>query len=165
MFHDTTMKKKEFFCSHVTKMLYLCLKNNILALTKEQLSHEVSFHWFLIISLFMCVFTTEAHCTSHSTLHNTTWTQDEQLLQFDVLKFRLENEYNVEIRLENLPYEHIRWIENKDEIDVTNISGTSDMKKIVDMKGNPLLLFVNEWSVGMTLDRNKGLVLTEFGRN
>ena len=87
------------------------------------------------------------------------------VLQFDVLKFRLENEYNVEIRLENLPYEHIRWIENKDEIDVANISGTSDMKKIVDMKGNPLLLFVNEWSVGMTLDRNKGLVLTEFGRN
>ena len=87
------------------------------------------------------------------------------VLQFDVLKFRLENEYNVEIRLENLPYEHIRWIENKDEIDVTNISGTSDMKKIIDMKGNPLLLFVNEWSVGMTLDRNKGLVLTEFGRN
>ena len=81
MFHDTTMKKKEFFCSHVTKMSYLCLKNNILALTKEQLSHEVSFHWFLIISLFMCVFTTEAHCTSHSTLHNTARTQDEQLLQ------------------------------------------------------------------------------------
>lgn len=35
MFHDTTMKKKEFFCSHVTKMLYLCLENNILALTKD----------------------------------------------------------------------------------------------------------------------------------
>ncbi len=32
------------------------------------------------------------------------------VLQFDVLKYRLENEYNVEIRLENLPYEHIRWI-------------------------------------------------------
>ena len=35
------------------------------------------------------------------------------VLQFDVLKYRLENEYNVEIRLENLPYEHIRWIENE----------------------------------------------------
>ena len=33
------------------------------------------------------------------------------------------------------------------------------------MKGNPLLLFVNSWSVGMVLDRNKGLVLTEFSRN
>ena len=39
------------------------------------------------------------------------------------------------------------------------------MKKVVDMKGNPLLLFINEWSIGMTLDRNDGLVLTEFGKN
>ena len=87
------------------------------------------------------------------------------VLQFDVLKYRLENEYNVEIRLENLPYEHIRWIENKEEVDVAKLTGTSDMKKTQDLKGNPLLLFINQWSIGMTLDRNKGLVLSEFGRN
>jgi peptide chain release factor 3 len=86
------------------------------------------------------------------------------VLQFDVLKYRLENEYNVDIRLENLPYEHIRWIENE-EIDMDKLTGTSDMKKIQDLKGNPLLLFVNSWSVGMTLDRNEGLKLAEFGRN
>ena len=86
------------------------------------------------------------------------------VLQFDVLKFRMENEYNVDIRLEELPYEHIRWIEN-DDIDVMKITGTSDMKRIKDMKGNPLLLFINSWSVGMTLDRNEGLILSEFGRN
>ena len=86
------------------------------------------------------------------------------VLQFDVLKYRLENEYNVEIRMENLPYEYIRWIENK-EIDLDKITGTSDMKKIQDLKGNPLLLFINEWSIGMVLDRNEGLELTEFGRN
>ena len=86
------------------------------------------------------------------------------VLQFEVLKYRLENEYNVEIRLENLPYEHIRWIENHKEIDITKLVGTSDMKKVKDMKGNPLLLFVNSWSIGMTLDRNKDLVLSEFGR-
>ena len=87
------------------------------------------------------------------------------VVQFDVLKFRLENEYNVEIRLENLPYEHIRWVENKEEVDMDKLSGTSDMKKVIDMKGNPLLLFINAWSVGMTLDRNKGLKLAEFSRN
>lgn len=86
------------------------------------------------------------------------------VLQFDVLKYRLENEYNVEIRMENLPYEHIRWIENKD-IDLDRLTGTSDMKKIRDLKGNPLLLFVNQWSIGMTLDRNEGLILSEFGKN
>ncbi|MBR5406212.1 MAG: peptide chain release factor 3 [Lachnospiraceae bacterium] len=87
------------------------------------------------------------------------------VLQFEVLKYRLENEYNVEIKLENLPYEHIRWIENKDEVDVMKLTGTSDMKRIQDLKGNPLLLFVNSWSVGMVLERNEGLKLTEFGRN
>ncbi len=85
------------------------------------------------------------------------------VLQFDVLKYRLNHEYNVEIRLENLPYEHIRWIENE-EIDMDKISGTSDMKKIQDLKGRPLLLWVNSWSIGMTLERNEGLKLSEFGR-
>ena len=86
------------------------------------------------------------------------------VLQFDVLKYRLENEYKVDIRLDTLPYEHIRWIENED-IDMDRLTGTSDMKKIQDLKGNPLLLFINSWSVGMTLERNEGLVLSEFGRN
>ena len=86
------------------------------------------------------------------------------VLQFDVLKYRLENEYNVEIRLEPLPYEHIRWIENKD-IDVAKLTGTSDMKKVTDLKGRPLLLFVNPWSIQMTIDRNAGLELSEFARN
>ena len=85
------------------------------------------------------------------------------VLQFDVLKYRLENEYNVEIKLEPLPYEHIRWIENE-EIDMGKLVGTSDMKKIKDLKGRPLLIWANAWSVGMTLDRNPGLVLSEFGR-
>ncbi len=86
------------------------------------------------------------------------------VLQFEVLKYRLENEYNVEIRLENLPYEHIRWIENTD-IDLDKLSGTSDMKKVKDLKDRPLLLFVNEWSIGMVLDRNDGLKLSEFGKS
>ena len=87
------------------------------------------------------------------------------VLQFDVLKFRLENEYNVQIKMENLPYEHIRWIRNPEEIDLDRIQGTSDMKKVKDLKDRPLLLFVNSWSVGMAADRNENLVLTEFAKN
>ncbi|RKD28657.1 peptide chain release factor 3 [Lacrimispora algidixylanolytica] len=86
-------------------------------------------------------------------------------LQFEVLTYRLENEYNVEVRLEKLPYEYIRWIENKEEVDVAKIQGTSDMKRIKDLKDNPLLLFVNSWSIGMVLDRNPELKLSEFGHN
>ncbi len=85
------------------------------------------------------------------------------VLQFDVLKYRLENEYNVEIRMDSLPYEYIRWIENED-IDMAKLTGTSDMKKVKDLRDRLLLLFVNEWSIRMTQERNEGLVLSEFGR-
>ncbi len=87
------------------------------------------------------------------------------VLQFEVLEYRLKNEYNVDIKLEPLPYEYIRWIENPEEVDVNRLTGTSDMKKIKDLKGNPLLIFVNSWSVNMVLERNEGLKLSEFGKN
>ena len=87
------------------------------------------------------------------------------VLQFEVLEYRLKNEYNVDIKLEPLPYEHIRWIENPEEINMSRIVVTSDMKKIKDLKDNPLLLFVNSWSVNMVLERNEGLKLSEFGKN
>lgn len=87
------------------------------------------------------------------------------VLQFEVLTYRLQSEYNVEVKLDKLPYEYIRWVENQDEVDVAKIQGTSDMKRIKDLKGNPLLLFINSWSVGMVLERNPGLKLSEFGRN
>lgn len=85
------------------------------------------------------------------------------VLQFDVLKFRLENEYGVEIRMDAMPHEYIRWVTSPDT-DVARINGTSDMKRIKDLKGNPLLLFIHEWAVNTVLDKNKGLELSEFGR-
>ena len=39
------------------------------------------------------------------------------------------------------------------------------LKKIKDLKDRPLLLFVHEWSIRMTMDRNKDLILSEFGRS
>ena len=85
------------------------------------------------------------------------------MLQFDVLQFRLKSEYNVDIILEQLPYEHIRWV-TKCDTDIMRITGTTDMNRVEDLKGNPLLLFINPWSVQMVLDRNEGLELAEFSR-
>lgn len=83
------------------------------------------------------------------------------VLQFEVLQYRLQNEYNVEIRMEQLPYEHVRWIENE-EIDVDSLSVTSDTKKVKDFKDNPLLLFTHPWSIQTVLERNEGLRLGEI---
>ena len=85
------------------------------------------------------------------------------VLQFDVLKFRMDSEYHVEIGIDMLPYEYIRWVENPEEVDVRTIQGTSDMKRIEDLHGEPLLLFVNPWSVRMVEERNPKLKLSEFG--
>lgn len=86
------------------------------------------------------------------------------VLQFDVLKFRLESEYGVEIRMDPLPYEYIRWIENTD-IDVADLNITTDSKRVKDLKNRPLLLFTHEWSIKTVLERNKNLKLSEFARN
>ena len=48
------------------------------------------------------------------------------VLQFEVLTYRLQNEYNVEVRLDRLPYEYIRWVENKEEVDVERIQEPTD---------------------------------------
>ena len=86
------------------------------------------------------------------------------VLQFDVLKFRLESEYGVEIRMDPLPYEYIRWIEN-DGVDVAKLNITTDSKRVKDLKDRPLLLFTHEWSIRTVLERNEGLKLTEFAKN
>lgn len=85
-------------------------------------------------------------------------------LQFDVFKYRMENEYNVEITMNTLSYQLIRWIDNQ-EIDLKNLNLTSDTKKVQDIKGRFLLLFANEWSIRWALEHNEGLLLSEFSRS
>ena len=85
-------------------------------------------------------------------------------LQFDVLLYRLNHEYNIEVRMETLPYQHIRWIENRD-LDLSALILTSDTRLIQDMKGNHLLLFSNEWNITWALEHNKELRLAEFNRD
>ncbi len=84
-------------------------------------------------------------------------------LQFDVLEYRLKNEYGVDIIMERLPYQYIRWVAGED-IDVKTLDISSDTKRVQDLKGNYLLLFTNSWNIQWALDHNKGLELQEFSR-
>ena len=87
------------------------------------------------------------------------------VLQFEVLTYRLKNEYNVDIRMSNLPYQYIRWIENDEEVNVKTLNLTSDTRRIQDLHERKLLLFTNSWNITWATDHNEGLELTEFGRN
>ena len=67
-------------------------------------------------------------------------------LQFEVVQFRLQNEYNVETRLEALPFSVARWVEGGWEAleEVGRLFNTVTVK---DSWGRPVLLFRNEWNV------------------
>ena len=52
------------------------------------------------------------------------------VLQLEVLEYRLRHEYNVDIRMQTLPYEHRRWIMNDpDELDPKTLDLTRDVYK------------------------------------
>ena len=86
------------------------------------------------------------------------------VLQFEVLEHRLKNEYNVEVNRNDLPYQYIRWIKNRD-IDVKKLNLTSDTKWVQDFKGNNLLIFTSEWNINWALERNEGLILEDFSKD
>jgi peptide chain release factor 3 len=85
-------------------------------------------------------------------------------LQFEVLEYRLKNEYAVDIRMDMLPYQYIRWIENE-EIDLKSLNLTADTKKIQDIRGKYLLLSTSPWNITWALEHNPDLRLSEFGKN
>ncbi len=86
------------------------------------------------------------------------------VLQFEVLTYRLKNEYNVDIRMQNLPYQYIRWIENED-INVKALNLTSNTRRIQDLHERKLLLFTNSWNITWATEHNPDLELSEFGKN
>ncbi len=86
------------------------------------------------------------------------------ILQFEVLTYRLKNEYNVDIVNTPLPYRYVRWIVSPN-VDIKSLNISSDTKVVQDLKGNHLLLFSNEWGVRWANDKNPQLELAEFSKN
>lgn len=84
------------------------------------------------------------------------------VLQFEVLEQRLKTEYNVDIKLEILPFQCVRWIDDQ-SIDPSKLNLTSDSKRVCDLKGRNLIIFMNNWGIKWALDQNKGLTLSDVG--
>ena len=85
------------------------------------------------------------------------------VLQFDVLKHRLEGEYGVKINLQPLPYKFIRWIHQKD-FDYDRFNITMDSLIVQDNDEKPAIIFENEWSIARIEERNKGVKLKTTNR-
>lgn len=82
-------------------------------------------------------------------------------LQFEVLEYRLKNEYNVGIEMVMQPFEVARWLAFEDGRNVTpeSLKGTDRGMFVYDREENPVLLVSNEWALGWITDNNPDIIL------
>ncbi len=71
-------------------------------------------------------------------------------LQFDVMQYRLRHEYNVDVRLEPLPFQHARWIGNE-TFDADEFERRSGATCLLDVEQRPLVLFENDFRLQRAL--------------
>jgi len=84
-------------------------------------------------------------------------------LQFDVVKFRLESEYNVDVILAPLPYVAARWLSGAPE-DMENIILYSGTQVVKDGDGLPVMLFQSEWHINAAMEKNPKLTFSPVAR-
>ncbi len=82
-------------------------------------------------------------------------------LQFEVLKYRLEAEYNAECRVESAPWSVIRWLRPKSaSASLDDIKLPSGAALATDHLGAPVIFLTNTWSLSYFEDRNPDLEIS-----
>ncbi|TYQ16475.1 UNVERIFIED_CONTAM: peptide chain release factor 3 [Acetivibrio alkalicellulosi] len=84
-------------------------------------------------------------------------------LQFEVLEYRLKNEYGVDLRIQHLPYKHARWISDN-SIDPRQLTLTSSTVIVQDEDDRYVLLFENDWAINWAQERNNSLELLDIAK-
>ncbi len=77
-------------------------------------------------------------------------------LQFEVVQFRLENEYGAASRLESAPWTVVRWLPagiGEDDLDALSLP--TGARLAYDVGHNPVVLFPNEWSANYFGETNR----------
>jgi peptide chain release factor 3 len=77
-------------------------------------------------------------------------------LQFDVLRSRLETEYDVETTIQMLPYKIARWVPG-DIDEVVKLSLPSKSRLAVDKSGHAVVLFSSQWELDFAQKENPGV--------
>lgn len=89
------------------------------------------------------------------------WLGAVGVLQFEVLKERLKNEYRVACRLEPLPYRLARWIETGEE-GLQWLDRRREYKLVEDRTGHKVLLAEAEWAVDFAKRNAPNLVMHDI---
>lgn len=74
-------------------------------------------------------------------------------LQFDVLEYRLKQEYGVDLLIHHLPFSVARWLAGEN-LDLKALKGLDNGMLVEDVKDRPLVLISNEWQLNWAKERN-----------
>ena len=74
-------------------------------------------------------------------------------LQFDVLEYRLKQEYGVDLLIHHLPFSVARWLAGEN-LDLKSLKGLDNGMLVEDVKDRPLVLISNEWQLNWAKERN-----------
>ncbi|MBK05107.1 MAG: peptide chain release factor 3 [Deltaproteobacteria bacterium] len=83
------------------------------------------------------------------------------ILQFEVLKQRMQHEYNVNISYQTAPFTTARWVEGPDAV-IEWFKARREYTLVVDRNKNYVLLTESPWPLQYALDNNPGLVLHDI---
>ena len=69
------------------------------------------------------------------------------------MKYRLENEYDVKIRLEAVQCVYARWVSRKDgkPVDLQWLKDKRVGTVVVDVRDRPVMLFAGDWQLNAAL--------------
>ncbi len=83
-------------------------------------------------------------------------------LQFEVVQYRLQSEYNAESRLEHASYRIIRWVRRKDDAPWSDQSVTlpSETTLARDEEDRPVVLLSSEWPERFLAQRNEWMEIS-----
>ncbi len=83
-------------------------------------------------------------------------------LQFEVLQYRLRDEYGVDTRLEVAPWTILRWIETPIDKEVLNKKLSHYGKTGIDDRNKQTLFFESKWLYKIFTDNNPDILLLDF---
>jgi peptide chain release factor 3 len=83
-------------------------------------------------------------------------------LQFEVLQYRLKEEYGVETSLEESQWNVMRWIKDPIDSEILKSYLSSVGTVATDSRGKQVVLFKNQWNLNSFVEKYPKIELVDF---
>ena len=81
-------------------------------------------------------------------------------LQFEIVQYRLQDEYGAETRLQHAPWTETRWV--KPNIDLDKVAIPPGVKRAYDGHNQSVLLFETMWGLNYFVEKNPDVTLAKL---